>query len=131
MASVYYEGVGRRKTSTARVRLFPGGTGTIVINDKPVNEYFFRAVDVTNLLAPLEVTGMKEAFNITVRVKGGGISGQAGAVQLGIARALLKANPDLRPVLRSGGFLTRDTRMKERKKPGFKRARKAPTYTKR
>lgn len=131
MASVYYEGVGRRKTATARVRLFPSGTGTIVINDKPVNEYFFRAVDVTNLLAPLEATGTKEAFNITVRVMGGGISGQAGAVQLGIARALLKANPDLRPVLRKGGFLTRDTRMKERKKPGLKRARKAPTYTKR
>jgi len=131
MASVYYEGVGRRKTATARVRLFPGGTGSIIINDKPLEEYFCRPGDVAHLLAPLEAVGMKDTFNITVHVKGGGISGQAGAVRMGIARALLKANPDLRPVLRTGGFLTRDARMKERKKPGLKRARKAPTYTKR
>jgi small subunit ribosomal protein S9 len=131
MSSVYYEGVGRRKTSTARVRLFPGGTGGIVINDKPLEEYFFRSADVTNLLAPLEAVGMRDTFNVTVHVQGGGVSGQAGAVRMGIARALLKADPELRPVLRTGGFLTRDARMKERKKPGLKRARKAPTYTKR
>ncbi len=131
MASVYYEGVGRRKTATARVRLFPGGTGSIIINDKPLEEYCSRPVDVMHLLAPLEAVGMKDVFNITVHVKGGGVSGQAGAVRMGIARALLKADPGLRPVLRAGGFLTRDARMKERKKPGLKRARKAPTYTKR
>ncbi len=131
MSSVYYEGVGRRKTSTARVRLFPGGKGNILVNDKPAEEYFFRKEDLAHFLAPLEAVGMRDAFDISVRVKGGGVSGQAGAVQMGIARALLKANPDLRPVLRAGGFLTRDARMKERKKPGLKRARKAPTYTKR
>ncbi len=131
MSSVYYEGVGRRKTSMARVRLFPGGTGSVVINDKPLEEYFSRAVDVAQLLAPLEAVGMRDTFNVTVHVQGGGVTGQAGAVQMGIARALLKANPDLRPILRAGEFLTRDARMKERKKPGLKRARKAPTYTKR
>jgi small subunit ribosomal protein S9 len=131
MSSVYYEGIGRRKTATARVRLFPGGTGSIIINDKPVEEYFCRPADVMHLLAPLEAVEMRDAFNVTVHVQGGGNSGQAGAVRMGIARALLKANPELRPVLRTGGFLTRDARMKERKKPGLKRARKAPTYTKR
>jgi len=115
----------------ARVRLFPGGTGSVVVNDKPLEEYFSRAVDVAQLLAPLEAVGMRDTFNVTVHVQGGGVTGQAGAVQMGIARALLKANPDLRPILRAGEFLTRDARMKERKKPGLKRARKAPTYTKR
>jgi small subunit ribosomal protein S9 len=127
----YYEAVGRRKTATARVRLFPDGDGSVVINDKPMEQYFPRGVDVLTLKSPLQATGTEHRFNISVKVTGGGISGQAGAVQLGIARALLKADPDLRPVLRKGGYLTRDARAKERKKPGLKRARKAPQYTKR
>ncbi len=127
----YYEAVGRRKTATARVRLFPNGEGQIVINDRPLREYFARESDVLCSLEPLKVVDMESRFNISVRVKGGGMTGQAGAVRLGIARALLKVDPDLRPVLRKGGFLTRDARAKERKKPGLKRARKAPQYTKR
>ena len=127
----YYEGVGRRKTATARVRLYPEGSGEIIVNDRPLREYFVRDVDVVHLLEPLKVTGMENRFNISVKVRGGGISGQAGAVRLGIARALLKVDPELRPILRKGGFLTRDARVKERKKPGLKRARKAPQYTKR
>lgn len=131
MAMEYYEAVGRRKTATARVRLFPGGTGTITINERPLEEYFARDGDVLYLREPLEVTATENRFNISVKVKGGGMSGQTGAVRLGIARALLKVDPDLRSILRKGGFLTRDARAKERKKPGLKRARKAPQYTKR
>lgn len=127
----YYEAVGRRKEATARVRLYPGGNGTIVVNDRPLREYFTREIDVARLLEPLKLTGMDGQFNISVQVKGGGISGQAGAVRLGLARALLKVNPDLRPILRQKGLLTCDARVKERKKPGLKRARKAPQYTKR
>ena len=131
MAMEYYEAVGRRKAATARVRLFPGGEGTIVVNGRPFDEYFVREVDGLQLREPLKVTATENRFNISVKVKGGGVSGQAGAIRLGIARALLKVDPDLRPILRKGGFLTRDARVKERKKPGLKRARKAPQYTKR
>jgi len=127
----YYEAVGRRKEATARVRLFPGGEGTIVVNGRPHDEYFVREVDGLQVRGPLEATATERRFNISVKVKGGGMSGQAGAIRLGIARALLKTDPDLRPILRRGGFLTRDARAKERKKPGLKRARKAPQYTKR
>ena len=127
----YYEAVGRRKTATARVRLFPGGDGSIVVNDKPMEQYFPRGADAIILKRPLQATGTEHRFNVSVKVKGGGISGQAGAVQLGIARALLKVDPELRPVLHKGGYLSRDARAKERKKPGLKRARKAPQYTKR
>ena len=127
----YYEAVGRRKAATARVRLFPGGEGHIVINERPLEEYFPRDVDVWALTGPLKATATESRFNISVKVKGGGIAGQSDAVRLGIARALLKADPELRPILRKGGFLTRDARVKERKKPGLKRARKAPQYTKR
>jgi small subunit ribosomal protein S9 len=127
----YYEGVGRRKTSTARVRLYPGGEGMFIVNDRPVEEYFPRLGDMDNLMAPLRVTEQEGRVNVTVHVSGGGITGQSGAVRHGIARALLKLDPELRPILRKGGHLTRDARMKERKKPGLKRARKAPTYTKR
>ena len=130
MAVVYYEGVGRRKTASARVRLYPG-EGDVVVNDKPIEEYFPRESDVLHLLEPLKVTETVGTFNVSVKVNGGGMSGQAGAVRHGIARALLASDPNLRPVLRKGGFLTRDARMKERKKPGLKRARKAPQYTKR
>jgi small subunit ribosomal protein S9 len=127
----YYEGVGRRKTATARVRLFPGGDGTIVINERPLDTYFVRGKDIVRLKGPLEATGMESHFNVSVKVKGGGVTGQSDAVRLGIARALVKSDPDLRPVLHKGGFLTRDARVKERKKPGLKKARKAPQYTKR
>jgi small subunit ribosomal protein S9 len=130
MSSRYFYGTGRRKTSVARVRLYPG-TGEIVVNDKPMDEYFVREVDRTHVREPLSASGMLEQFNVMVKVEGGGVSGQAGAVRHGIARALLEANPDLRPALRKSGFLTRDPRQKERKKPGLKRARKAPQYTKR
>ena len=127
----YYEAVGRRKTATARVRLFPGGDGNIVVNDKPLEEYFVRGIDVLSLTEPLKATATENRFNISVKVKGGGMTGQSGATRMGIARALLKVDPELRPILRQGGFLTRDARAKERKKPGLKRARKAPQYTKR
>ncbi len=127
----YYEAVGRRKEATARVRLYSGGTGSIIINDRPLEGYFTRDVDIRKLREPLQVTAMENRFNVSVKVQGGGMTGQTGAIRLGIARALLKVDPDLRPVLRTGGFLTRDARVKERKKPGLLRARKAPTYTKR
>ena len=131
MTGQYYEGLGRRKLATARVRLHIGGSGQIVVNDKPVDEYFPRVGDAQTLVEPLHVTETEGRFDVTVHVNGGGISGQRDAVRLGIARALLKVDPELRPVLRKRGFLTRDSRVKERKKPGLKRARKAPQYTKR
>ncbi len=127
----YYQGTGRRKSAVARVRLYPGDDGTIIVNDKPVEEYFSRKRDILHLTEPLEATATQDSFNVTVKVQGGGVSGQAGAVRHGIARALLEVDPNLRPTLRKGGFLTRDPRAKERKKPGLKRARKAPQYTKR
>ncbi len=130
MAARYYYGTGRRKEAVAQVRLYPG-TGSIVVNGKPVEEYFTREMDQFRLQGPLKATEMADRFSIMVRVTGGGVTGQAEAVSHGIARALLKADPELRPTLRRGGFLTRDPRVKERKKPGLKRARKAPQYTKR
>ena len=131
MAVQYYEGIGRRKESTARVRLM-NGAGALIVNKKPAEAYFTRLGDLETILAPLEAAGEnRSVMDITVLVKGGGVTGQTDAVQLGVARALLKMNPDLRPTMRKGGFLTRDPRVKERKKPGLKRARKAPTYTKR
>ncbi len=131
MAVQYYEGIGRRKESTARVRVM-SGSGKFIVNEKTALDYFTRVGDVENILSALAIAGENhEQLDITVVVKGGGVSGQTGAVRLGVARALIKMNPDLQPVLRKGGFLTRDARIKERKKPGLKRARKAPTYTKR
>lgn len=130
MAMRYHEGVGRRKTSTARVRITTG-TGEFVVNGKPVREYFTRLGDVAHLMAPLEEVDMVTSLDVSVQVKGGGVTGQSGAVRHGLARALLKLDPELRPAMRTKGYLTRDARMKERKKPGLKRARKAPTYTKR
>jgi len=126
----YTEAVGRRKAASARVRLYPG-TGTVVVNNKPLAEYFPREMDRQHLLEPLVVSDSVNKFNVTVLVKGGGIAGQAGAVRLGLARALVKLDENLRPVMRRYGLLTRDARVKERKKYGLKRARKAPQYTKR
>lgn len=127
----YYEGVGRRKRATARVRIYPGGEGRIVVNNEPVEEYFPRFGDIDDLMKPLELVGMAGKLDVTVVVNGGGVTGQTGAVKLGLARALVKYDQETRPALRRAGLLTRDAREKERKKPGLKRARKAPTYTKR
>lgn len=130
MAGQYFEGIGRRKTSTARVRIV-SGTGEFVVNEKPLGEYFPRVGDAKSILQALETVGQRNTLDVSVQVKGGGVTGQTGAVKLGVARALLKMNPDLKSTLRKGGYLSRDPREKERKKPGLKRARKAPTYTKR
>lgn len=126
----YTEAVGRRKEASARVRLYPG-TGEIIVNDKPVNEYFGRDLDQMILRQPLVLTGTEASLNVSVKVKGGGESGQAAALRMGLARALSLYDPNLRPVLKSAGLLARDARAKERKKAGLKRARKAPQYTKR
>ena len=131
MSAQYYEGIGRRKEATARVRLFPGGTGRVVINDKEGLDYMPRLGDLERVLDALRVTGQERAYDVSIHVNGGGVSGQRDAIRLGVARALLEMDPDLRPQLRQNGLLTRDARVKERKKPGLKRARKAPTYTKR
>mgnify|MGYP000931104963 FL=1 len=130
MASQYYYGTGRRKTSVARVRLYPG-SGAFVVNGKPASEFFSRDTDLVAAMGPLTATGNEGRFMVSVVVAGGGLTGQADAIRHGIARALLLADPELRLTLRKGGFLTRDPRAKERKKPGLKRARKAPQYTKR
>ncbi len=131
MSVQYYEGIGRRKEGTARVRLM-SGSGVFTVNEKTLEEFFTRFGDIAVILAPLAAAGYdRKTYDITVKVNGGGVTGQTGSVQLGLARALVKMNPDLVPVLRKGGYLTRDARVKERKKPGLLRARKAPTYTKR
>ena len=132
MAGVYYEGVGRRKAATARVRLYTEeNQGQIVVNGRPAEEYFTRLGDMQTVREPLKAVGLEGNFFVSVLVNGGGVTGQADAVRHGLARALLKSDPMLRPTLRRGGYLTRDPRVKERKKPGLKRARKAPQYTKR
>lgn len=131
MAVQFYEGIGRRKESTARVRVM-SGSGKFIVNDKTCEAYFTRLGDVQAVSAPMVTAGENPTtLDITVVVKGGGVTGQVSAVQLGLARALEKMNPEIHSSLRKGGFLTRDARIKERKKPGLKRARKAPTYTKR
>ena len=131
MSVQYYEGIGRRKEATARVRLMTGN-GKFIVNDKQAEEYFTRLGDMEEILAPMNTAGQdRNSYDITVLVKGGGVTGQTDAVQLGVARALVKINAENGPLMRKGGFLTRDARVKERKKPGLKRARKAPTYTKR
>ncbi len=131
MSVQYYEGVGRRKEATARVRVM-SGSGRFIVNTKEAGDYFTRFGDIESILAPVAASGQEpNTLDITVVVKGGGVTGQVDAVQLGVARALVKMNLEFGPVMRKGGFLTRDARIKERKKPGLKRARKAPTYTKR
>jgi small subunit ribosomal protein S9 len=131
MAVNYYEGKGRRKESTARVRIMTG-TGNFIVNEKSIEAYFTRLGDIDQIYAPLHAVGENPTnLDISVVVKGGGVTGQTDAVQLGVARALLAMDPELKPTLRKGGFMKRDPRVKERKKPGLKRARKAPTYTKR
>lgn len=126
----YYYGTGRRKAAVARVRLYPG-TGTIVINGKLFEEVFSRPVYQSIVRQPLLLTETLDKFNVQVKINGGGNTGWAGAIAHGIARALVAADEQYKPTLRKSGLLTRDSRVKERKKYGLKRARKAPQYTKR
>ena len=126
----YHYGVGRRKSSSAQVRFYPGTGAGLTVNGKAFDVYFTRRRDIDAVLGPLRAAGMDNA-GVSALVVGGGVSGQAGAVMQGLARALVVMDPELRSTLRHGGFLTRDPREKERKKPGLKRARKAPQYTKR
>ncbi len=126
----YFPGTGRRKTAVAQVRLSPGN-GAIIINGTPYEELFPRPEHRRTILQPLFVTESLDKYNVVVKVNGGGVSGQSGAISHGIARALLRADESLKAALRQNGLLTRDSRAKERKKPGLKRARKAPQYTKR
>jgi small subunit ribosomal protein S9 len=131
MSVQYYEGIGRRKESRARVRLM-GGSGKFQINEKEAAIYFGRMGDLPNILSAFNACGQDPAqYDVTARVTGGGVTGQTAAVRLGLARALVGINADWNSALRKHGLLTRDARIKERKKPGLKRARKAPTYTKR
>lgn len=129
----YYEGIGRRKRASARVRIYPeiSGEQVFVVNGKEVKDFFPRFGDYQTLTGPLSDSDMAGKMSVSVLVSGGGVTGQTAAVRLGIARALVKYDENLRGTLRNGGHLTRDPRIKERKKPGLKRARKAPTYTKR
>ena len=130
-ATSYFYGTGRRKTSIARVRLM-AGEGEVVVNGRSLDEHFGNAIDQAEMLLPFRVTGTEGRFNAMVKVEGGGYQGQAGAIRHGIARALLESDPEsFRLPLRQAGLLSRDPRMKERKKYGLKRARKAPQYTKR
>ncbi len=126
----FFYGTGRRKTSVARVRLY-NGTGTITVNHRDIDEYF--GLDSLKLIVrqPLALTNTTEKFDMVVRVQGGGVSGQAGAIRHGVARALLQYDEELRGSLKKAGFLTRDPRMKERKKYGLKAARRAPQFSKR
>ena len=129
-AKPYFYGTGRRKSSVARVRLYPG-TGSITINGRDIDDYFGLETMKLIINQPFEVTGTVGKFDIVASVKGGGFSGQAGAIRHGVARALLKMNEEYRPALKSAGYLTRDPRMKERKKYGLKAARRAPQFSKR
>ena len=126
----YFYGTGKRKTAVAKVRLLPG-SGSIAINNVPYEEAFNRFVHRQTVMQPFLVTDTVGRYDAVIKVIGGGISGQCGAIAHGISRALLKSDERLRPALRQNGLLTRDSRIKERKKPGLKRARKAPQYTKR
>lgn len=130
MTNQVYYGTGRRKTSIARVYLFPG-TGNILVNKKNIDEYFPLESLKTVVRQPLELLGIMSRYDVKVSVRGGGYTGQAGAIRHGIAKALLEVDSDFRPMLKKEGFLTRDPRMKERKKYGLKKARKAPQFSKR
>jgi small subunit ribosomal protein S9 len=125
-----FSAVGRRKTSIAKVLLQPG-TGNVIVNGQPMEERFPRPSHQSAITLPLRVTNQVGAYNVLAQVEGGGVTGQAGAIVHATARALVKADEATRPILRQAGLLTRDPRAKERKKPGLKRARKAPQYTKR
>ena len=126
----YFYGTGRRKSSVARVRVY-NGTGKITINDRDIDDYFGLETLKLIVRQPLALTGTTDKFDIVCRVNGGGVTGQAGAIRHGLSRALLQFNEELRPELKKAGFLTRDPRMKERKKYGLKGARRAPQFSKR
>ena len=130
MAQVQYQAVGRRKKAIARVRLIPG-EGKIVINGRDVDNYFGLETLKMTVRQPLALTSLEGRYDVLVNVYGGGLSGQAGAIRHGISRALVKADPELRPAIKKAGFLTRDPRMKERKTYGLKAARRAPQFSKR
>ena len=130
MAKARYYGTGRRKSSVARVYIMPG-TGKVTINKRDIDNYFGLETLKTIVRQPFAVTNTEGKFDVLVNVKGGGFTGQAGAIRHGISRALLQADNDYRPALKKAGFLTRDPRMKERKKPGLKAARRAPQFSKR
>lgn len=130
MASVKYYGTGRRKKSIARVYIMPG-TGNITINKRPIDDFFGLETLKVIVRQPLAATETLDKFDVSVNVHGGGFTGQAGAIRHGISRALLKADADYRPTLKKAGYLTRDPRMKERKKYGLKAARRAPQFSKR
>ena len=128
---IYFHRTGRRKTAVAQVRLLPEGGGAIIVNGTPYEELFPRLAHRETIVMPLMLTETLGKYNVMVKVAGGGISGQSGAISHGIARALVETDESLKPLLRQNGLLTRDARAKERKKPGLKRARKAKQYTKR
>ena len=130
MAKIQYYGTGRRKSSVARVRLIPG-SGTITVNKKPLEDYFGLEIVKREVKRPFEVAGVEGKFDVIATVNGGGFTGQAGALRHGISRALCVADAELRPALKAAGFLTRDPRMKERKKYGLKKARRASQFSKR
>lgn len=130
MATVKFYGTGRRKSSVARVYIMPG-TGKVTINKRDIDNYFGLETLKTIVRQPFAITNTEGKFDVLVNVKGGGFTGQAGAIRHGISRALLQADNDYRPALKKAGFLTRDPRMKERKKPGLKAARRAPQFSKR
>jgi len=126
----YFYANGKRKTAVARVRLYENGKGDIVVNNKPVKDYFFGDL-IGKIKAPLKIANALKLFDITAQIVGGGVSAQADALKHGISKALLEYDPELRSELKKAGFLTRDSRVKERKKPGLKRARRAPQWAKR
>lgn len=126
----YYEGIGRRKESTARVRIY-AGQGAYLVNERPVTDYFYRTTWLLHAREPLRATQNENRFTVSAQVSGGGMTGQSAAVSLGLARALIVADENFRKALRNAGLLTRDAREKERKKPGLVKARKAKQYTKR
>ena len=130
MAKVQYFGTGRRKSSVARVRLMPG-EGNVLINGRTLDSYFGYETLKREVLRPLVITDTQGKYDVSVKVEGGGFTGQAGAIRHGISRALLEVDAELRPILKKAGFLTRDPRMKERKKYGLKAARRAPQFSKR
>lgn len=127
----FYLGVGRRKAAVSRVRIKPNGTGDFKVNKRPLDEYFLREQDRIHLLSPLHLTGTRTQYDVAVTVRGGGMNGQAGATRLGIARALVDASRELYPTLKEAGFLTRDARKVERKKPGKRGARASFQFSKR
>ncbi len=130
MAEEFFRGTGRRKESVARVRIYPG-TGDVTVNNRPLDNYFPNRRHRIEALAPLVHLELKGNYNVVAKIEGGGMSGQAGALRLGIARALVESDETLRGELKKGGYLTRDARIKERKKYGLKGARKRPQFSKR